>query len=97
MGNTQLVYLQLSANGMLLGVDLKNEMSVKGNAILRSFMFDKLLGFSQVIDTNYKDHLIVYTCLKEDTPGMKSEYVMIAARDPNLTNKQRVQMLEVAN
>jgi hypothetical protein len=50
-----------------------------------------------VIDTNYKDHLIVYTCLKEDTPGMKSEYVMIAARDPNLTNKQRVQMLEVAN
>ena len=46
MGNTQLVYLQLSANGMLLGVDLKNEMTVKGNAILRSFMFDKLLGFS---------------------------------------------------
>jgi GR25 family glycosyltransferase involved in LPS biosynthesis len=33
---------------------------------------------------------IVYTCLKEDSPGMKSEYVMIAARDPNLTNKQRV-------
>jgi hypothetical protein len=30
MGNTQLVYLQLSANGMLLGVDLKNEMNVKG-------------------------------------------------------------------
>ena len=82
---------------MPLGIDLKSDVNVKGMAILRSFLFDKLLGFSEVIDTNYKDHLILYTCLNEKTPGMKSEYVMIAARDPNLTNQQRVKMLEVAN
>jgi hypothetical protein len=50
---------------MPLGIDLKSDVNVKGMAILRSFLFDKLLGFSEVIDTNYKDHLILYTCLNE--------------------------------
>ena len=71
---------------MPLGLDLKNDVNVKGMTVLRSFLFDKMLGFSQVIDTNYDQHLILYTCLNEETPGMKSEYVLIAARDPNLTN-----------
>ena len=72
---------------MLLGLDLKSDVNVKGMAIMRSFLFDKLLGFSEVIDTDYKQHLILYTCLNEEEPGMKSEYVLIASRDPNLTNQ----------
>ena len=42
----QQFYLQLSANGMPLGIDLKNDVNLKGNSIVRSKMFDKVVGFS---------------------------------------------------
>jgi hypothetical protein len=81
---------------MMLGVDLMSDVNTKGNALLKGYLFNKFLGFMQVVDTNY-EFAIFYSCQNEITPGMKSEYVLIAHRDPNLNNKHRVETLNVAH
>ena len=64
---------------------------------MKASLFDRFLGFAQIVDTDYKGHLILYSCMNEVQPNMKSEYVMIASRDPNVPNKSRVSFLELAN
>ena len=56
-------------------------------------MFDYLISLEQVVDTDYKNFLILYSCLDVPGVGMKNEKVYIHSRDPNITDKLEIGQL----
>ena len=60
-------------------------------------MFDYLISLEQVVDTDYKNFLILYSCLDVPGVGMKNEKVYIHSRDPNITDDARNKLVQFAN
>jgi hypothetical protein len=52
-------------------------------------MFDYLITLGQVVDVDYKNHVIFYTCIDIPGVGMKNEKVYIHSRNPNIKDDER--------
>ena len=98
--NTGTVYghmTYLSKDKQLSGVEWTTKFNLNGNSVLYSSMFDYLISLGQIVDTDYKNFIIFYTCLDVPGIGMKNEKVFIHSRDPNITDDARNKLIQIAN
>lgn len=82
-----------SKDNQLSGIDFTTKFNLKGDSLFYSQMFDYLISLGHIVDVDYKNFVILYTCM--DVPGieMKNEKVYIHTRDPNVTDDQRNKLI----
>ena len=64
------------------------EVELEGPALIQARSFGKEYLFGQLVDTDYENYYIGYSCTDVGDFGATKEMAVIAVRDPNMSEEQ---------
>ena len=94
-GKAYFTFSEINMNQMLSGFLFTAKVNLNGNAMVVGETFDQLVALGQIVDLDYKDYVIMYSCI-DYGEDMKNEKVLINVRDPNISNEKRQTLLNIA-